>query len=47
MEKKLKEYGVKYDLITYRNSGHSLGDDKKSKEKAYKTVREYAKQYLA
>ncbi len=46
LEKKLKEYGVKYDLITYRNSGHDLADDKKSKEKAYKMLREYAKQYL-
>lgn len=46
LKRKLDEFGVKNDLITYENSGHSLGQDKKRKKQAYKMIRQYAKEYL-
>lgn len=46
LKNRLKECGVKCDLVTYKNSGHSLGNDKKHKKEARKLFVEYAKKYL-
>lgn len=42
----LTECGVKCDLVTYKNSGHSLSNDKKHKKEAKKLFVEYVKKYL-
>lgn len=47
LKQKLDQYGIKNDLITYKNSGHDLAADKNSKKQAYNMIREYAKQYLS
>lgn len=46
LKQKLDTYGVKNDLISYKNSGHSLSGDKKSKRKANDLFESYAKTYL-
>lgn len=43
---RLKSYGVRCDLVTYENSDHGLGNDKKHSRQAKKLFSEYAKTYL-
>lgn len=46
LKQRLDFYNVKSDLITYNNSGHSLSNDKKQREKATKLFLQYAQTYL-
>lgn len=46
LKAKLDKYGVKNDLITYKNSGHSLNKDKKQSKQAKQLFKEYAEEYL-
>lgn len=46
LSNRLQECGVKHDLISYENSGHSLGHDKKHQKEAKKLFVEYAERYL-
>lgn len=46
LKKQLDLYGVRSDFVSYPNSGHSLGSDKKQSEEAKKLFAEYAEAYL-
>lgn len=46
LKARLDQYNIKSDLLTYKNSGHSLGGDKKQSKNAKKLFGEYAKAYL-
>lgn len=46
LQRKLQECGVKHDLVTYKNSGHSLGGDKRHANQANKLFAAYAEAYL-
>lgn len=46
LKTKLDEFGVKNNMITYKNSGHSLGGDKKASKKAKELFKQYANTYL-
>lgn len=46
LKRQLDLYGVKNDFVSYPNSGHSLGADKKQSNEAKKLFAEYAKTYL-
>lgn len=46
LKQKLDSYGVKNDFVSYKNSGHSLSGDKKSKRKANDLFESYANKYL-
>lgn len=46
LKKKLDELGVKNNMVTYKNSGHSLGGDKKASKHAKELFKQYANTYL-
>lgn len=46
LKDKLNTFNVKYDLVTYENSNHGLGNDKKHSKESKKLFLEYAKTYL-
>lgn len=46
LRNRLKDCNVKYNLVTFNNSGHSLGHDKKHKKEANKLFEKYVKNYL-
>lgn len=46
LKARLDQFGVKNDIVTFVNSGHSLGNDKKHKKEGKKLFAEYALQYL-
>ncbi len=46
LKQRLDFYGVKNDFVSYPNSGHSLGSDKKQSNEAKRLFAEYAKTYL-
>lgn len=46
LKDKLDLFSIKYDLVTYENSGHSLGNDKKHKKQSRQLFLEYAQTYL-
>lgn len=46
LKERLEQFGVKNDLVTFVNSGHTLGNDKKHKREGKGLFVEYAKAYL-
>lgn len=46
LDKKLTEYGVKHDYVTYPNSNHGLESDPVSNATARKLFKQYANEYL-
>lgn len=46
LKNRLQECGIKHDLVSFKNSGHSLGHDKKHRKEAEKLFIQYAERYL-
>ncbi len=46
LQRRLQECGIKHDLVTYKNSGHSLSGDKRHANQAKKLFVAYAAEYL-
>ena len=46
LEKKLREFGVRYDMNTYSLSGHGLEADEENRKKAEELADRYIREYL-